>query len=502
MTAISIDKLIPVTSNVVNAGFTGVTLAGLFLTTNTLVPVNADNIVLSFTSAELVGNYFGFSSAEYTYSRNYFTSYTGKFKTPPFILFGRRVNAAVDSYIRGGGSPSLTALQAITSGAITFNFDGATQALTGINLSAAASLSAVAGIIQTALQVSLATATVVYNSTTESFVVNSGVTTGSSTITYCASTPLSDALKLTQATGAVLSQGSDALTVDENMTLITTVTTNWASLSTIYDAASVSPYTEALDICSWVTAQDYAFAYILWSLEANLLVVGNTSNIATQLAAGEYANVFPVYGSQAHAAFFMGMGASIDYNRQNGTISAASKSQSGLAASCTTDEQYDALIAKNFNFYGKFSARATEYVFSETGAASGQFLWIDNIWNNIWLSDYLQNAIATLFANAGRVPNNAKGYQQVKSALNSAMQQAIFNAVAETGNLFDDATKSVLQQQAGYDITPQLTNAGYVIQIVPVTSSQRATRIPPVCNIWYSNGGSINTLPVNLSYVF
>jgi hypothetical protein len=502
MSAISIDKLIPVTSNVVNSGFTGVTLAGLYLTTNDNIPINSTNIVLSFTSAELVGNYFGMSSPEYLASVKYFTSYTTKVKTPPFILFARRVNANTSAWIRSGTAPVLTALQSITSGAMTFNFNGTTQALTAVNLSTATSFSQVAGIIQTKLQVDIPTATVVYDSTLQAFIADDGLSTGASTITYCASTPLADAMKMTATTGAVLSQASTALSVAANMALVTTITTNWAGISTIYDAASTSPYTEALDIAAWVTGQNKKYYYTMWSQESNLLIVGNTSNISPILESAQYDNLFPVYGTTDHASFFMGIVASIDYNRQNGTISIASKSQAGLLPSCTTDTEYDALVEKKFNFYGKFSARAETYFFSETGKSYGDLAWLDNIANNIWLDDQLQNVIATLFQNSGKIPNNAKGYQTLKSALNDAMQQATFNGVAETGNLFDGTVTSVLTAQAGYDITPQLTSKGYVIQVVPVTASQRGTRTPPTTNIWYSNGGSINSLPINVTYVF
>jgi hypothetical protein len=503
MTNISISKLIPITSSTVNGSFTGVELSGMFLTTSNLLPINTTSIATSFSTLEAVGNYFGTGSSEYSMASNYFNSYINSIKGASKLFFGRRVTAAASAFIRSGTTPVLSTIQAIVAGAITFNFNGGTQVLAALNFSTDTSFSLVATRIQTALQVSIPTATVTYNSNLKAFIASDGLVTGTSTITASAVTTLSTALGFTTATAAVLSQGSPILTVAANMTLITAVTKNWAGLSTVYDAASTAPYTEALAISSWVNDQNNMYGYICWSQEAALLVLNNiAATIMGQLTTLNYANTFVIYGTNAHAGFIAGIGASIDYRALNGTISFAGKMQSGLAASADTDAEYDALTSNNVNYYGAFAARASTYTFSETGQMLGQFKWLDNLYNQIWLADAVQNTVATLFQNVGKLPNNINGYQTLKSALNTAMQSSVKNGVSQTGNTFDATTKNILQNQAGYDITPLLTSRGYVIQIVPVTSAQRAARTPPVTNIWYTNGGSINNLPINVTYVF
>jgi hypothetical protein len=80
------------------------------------------------------------------------------------------------------------------------------------------------------------------------------------------------------------------------------------------------------------------------------------------------------------------------------------------------------------------------------------------------------------------------------------MQEAIYNGVAQTGNTFSAITTASLKVQAGYDITPQLESAGYVIQMISATSATRSARTAS-CNIWYTNGGSINSLTINTDFV-
>lgn len=419
--------------------------------------------------------------------------------------------ATVVSVFTVGTTPYATTINSTANTIGAFKWENVGTQLTGINLSGAGSLSDVAAILQAAyIAAGVATGTVIYDSVSKAFTVSDGDTTGTVAVDYSPITALSTALKLTQATGAELSQGSVALSIAANISAYQAISTNWATLTTIFTPTS----DEILGFTEVANAQTYIlWAYIPFSTESNLEIPDNTSNVAYELVANGYgtaadgqitysAPIAPQFSLCDLAAMIMGTGAAINYNSANGTISFAYKTQSGIVPLVTNDTAYDAVLQKGFNLYGAFSNRANTYNFTQKGTVGGQFLWLDFLFNQLWLNDQVQNQLATFFGAALQVPNNQAGYNQIDSIIKSTMKQAINNGVCTIGNTFDASQTAVLTQQAGYDITSFLTNNGYYLQILPPSSSQRALRQPPTVTLWYTNAGSIVTLPLNTILVF
>ena len=131
MSSISLNKLIPVNNSTVNTSFLSGTLAGLFLTRNPILPNNNTDLIKQFSSAEAVGDYFGIDSEEYARAVNYFKASDIQVYKPPFLYFGKYIDGDIAPYIRSGSNPSLTGLQAITSGSVTFQFNGLSLQSTG-----------------------------------------------------------------------------------------------------------------------------------------------------------------------------------------------------------------------------------------------------------------------------------------------------------------------------------------------------------------------------------
>ena len=151
--------------------------------------------------------------------------------------------------------------------------------------------------------------------------------------------------------------------------------------------------------------------------------------------------------------------------------------------------------------YGSFSSRATNYQFTENGSAGGDFGWIDNIYDNMWLSDTIQNSLATFIATVGRIPYNNEGTAQTKAVVIGVMVQATNNGVVENGNTFDDIQRQAVIEAIGIDATPYLTSQGYYIYIPKILPSQRIAREPVPITILYTNGGAINSFTVNSVFV-
>lgn len=506
MTTINISQLIVINDDVIAPESTDLSMAALFLTQNTIVPNNATQRVLKFDTLDLVAQFFGESSDEYTIATNYFNSFTNAQKSPDFILFGRYINAAISPYIRGGAVTStLAQFKAITAGAITFNIDGAPVALTGVNLASATSLSQVAGIILTALKAAsgpLVNATFTYDAVNNVFTFDTKVTGVAHTIAFCNTGTLAGMLKFQSADGGYLSQGADAATPAENMDALVAITRNWVGFTNVFDLSSETDYATYLGLAKWANDNGTNYTYVLWTKEANLEVMGNTANIATELRALDYANYIPVFGDITHAGFILGIGASIDYTRVKSVITWAFKSQNGLLPSVTTDAAALALIDKGFNFYGLYSSKETQYRFFQTGLIGGKYKFIDNFYNEVWLDDQTQNGLANLAQNSLKLSNDQAGYRILNSTLDDVMQSCINNGIAQIGNTFNATVKAELRQQAGLDITGFLTNKGYYIQIIPATEQQRVDRDPPTTTIWYTNGGAIHKFVVNVTAVF
>lgn len=505
--SVSIDKILPITSNVVDTSTSGIDLVGTLLSKNVLIPFNATQKVLSFTSTTLVGDFFGLTSAEYLFAAKYFNSWDNSTSKPKFLNVARYVDENIAPYTRGGivGIDQLSALQAITAGVLTLKFNGVTTSITAINLSTGASLSDIASLIQTALRPTLsATATCTYSSTTQAFTISNADASGTATVDYTVDVSgvgLGTLLKLTVSKGSVLSQGSADLTPTENMEGILTVTRNWTSYTTLWDVSTESGYAEGLELAKWANDKNNKFVYILWSSETNLEIPGNTSHIANTIATYDYASVSIIYNLVDHAAFYMGMGASIDYTALNGTISFASKTQSGLSVSCDTDSAFDALIANNVNFYANFTSANDSFRFSENGKISGIFKWLDNFYNQRWLSDQVQINEAALLGAVNKLDYGQDGQSLLKATLITVMKKAIFNGVSQVGNTFDDAQAAILKQEAGIDITGDLSGFGYYIKLTPPAPSLRANRPPMSTQIWYTDNGSFYSINNVVTYV-
>ena len=141
------SNLVNIVPSVLSAGGTGLNLNGVFLTTNTRVPVGQ---VLSFTSSAAVASYFGASSVEAANAAIYFAGFTNCTVYPTAMLFAQYPTVAVPAYLRGGNASGLTLaqLQAL-SGVLSVTVNGVTATSGTINLSSATSFSNAAALITT-----------------------------------------------------------------------------------------------------------------------------------------------------------------------------------------------------------------------------------------------------------------------------------------------------------------------------------------------------------------
>lgn len=488
--AIPASYIVAINPRLISAGGNDLEFNGLLLTNNAMIPLAAP--VLQFANADSVGDYFGIESDEYKAASIYFLGYNNSFAKPRHLMIARRVAEAVGAYLRGAKyTGTLADLKLITAGTLTVEIDGTEVAVSSVDLSSATSYSDVASTIQTALQTKSAGATVTYSSLTGAFQIDGAGTGSTKTITYASGT-LAEALNLTQAKGAVLSQGSDALTTAKNMSLIKEQTQNWVSFTTLYEATN----DEHLGLSAWASSQGIEYLYVGWTADPTLLVQGSTTSISDQIKNAEYGATALVYDNSNVAVFVLGSIASVNWERYQGTINYAFKKVDGVGATVTNQTDADLLNAKGVSYMGNFATRNDDFTFFFDAKMFGDYGYIDAFVNTVWFKNVMQVSIMNGLTQAGRVPYNERGYALIRAWLQDPINRAVNNGTIDAGVRMSESQKAQVYNETGKDLSTELFTTGYAVLVEDAGASVRVGRQSPNITVYYTYGGSINHIEV------
>lgn len=483
--AIPLRKDIQINPGVLPAGGSALDLNGLILTDSSYAPVGG---VVSFSSADDVALYFGSASNEYSMAEIYFQGYDNSTKTPGALLFSRYNPEAVGAWLRSGSMSAVSLDQLkLQSGVITLSVDGEEVTSTNINLSTATSFAQAAQLIQTGLGDD---AEVEYDTTQKAFIFTSATTGAESTITYATGT-LADGLKLTAATGAILSQGAAPAVVTDSMRLVLDGSQNWALFTTSFTPSE----SQALSFSAWVSGQNYRFGYVPFTMEGAALVSGSTETLSYKIiSVNDYANVCPVYGSQSHAAAALGYAASLDFDRQEGRVTFKFRSLSGLLPTVTSSADYDALIANGYNFYGAYTANNYDTRYWADGTVTGDFKWLDTFCFQIWLNANLMQDGIELFKANRSLPYNTRGDAAIEASFVDTINQGITFGGIRTGIDLSSAQISEINNAVGLQVGASIVAKGWYLYLPKATPEQRAARTRPGCSFYYTDGGSVQKI--------
>lgn len=493
--AIPASQIVEVIPRLLSAAGNDLVLNGLMLTKNASIPLSS--IAMTFGDPDSVGAFFGMDSDEYALSVVYFKGNKNSLAKPERFMIGRRVDNADNAWVRGAAAGfSLETLKAVTDGALDITIDDNAVSVTGVDLSGAASFSEAATLLQTAIAAKASDTTVTYSSLFKAFTVRSGTTGANSAISYArspaAGTDLATLLNLTEATGAVLSQGTAAMSVAENFNAIRAVTDNWASFTTLWEADAE----EMVELDAWAASRPVQYLYVPWTHAATATVQGSAADPSSVLhEANAGASLKPVYAPSAdYAVMVLGMIASINWNQKNSTISLAFKAQDGLAATVNDGATATVLTDKGYNFYGNYSTRNDNFVFLYDGAMFGDYGYADPFINAIWLNNAIQVSIMNGLTSVNRVPYNDPGYTLVRAWIMDVVKRAQMNGVIEAGITLSEGQKAELAREAGLDIAAYLDSDGFYLQILDPGAAVRAKRGSPLVSLWYTYGGSVNRI--------
>lgn len=494
--AISAGQLVSVNPRLLQPGGTDLELNGLILTKNRGILL--DPFVMAFSDPASVAAFFGSNSEEYALSNVYFLGYNNSFIKPRALYFAPRVDIPLVPFLRGSKvTTSLAELNQIISGSLTISIGSTTDTVPNLDFGTATSYSDIAVILQAGIRdlvgggLEWTQATVSYSSQFSAYVINGGVA-GDGTRISTASLDVAEALFLTETQGALASSGSKALTPSENLNKILDYTQNWVPFTTIYEADDA----EHTELALWANSKGVAYLYIGWSSEIALTQQGNINNIATTLSTLEVGSSALCWLEAKYAVFILACCASVDFDRRDGTITTAFKSQEGLAATVNTTSISLALNDKNVNFYGNYATRNDNFVFTYPGCMFGTYGYIDTYINAVWLNNALQVALMNGLGQANRVPYTRSGYSLVRSWMQDPILRGVKSGIIDGGVLLSEAQKAQVMREAGKNIIPQLERDGYYVQVENSSASARVTRDSPTVNFWYTYGGSIHRLVV------
>jgi len=483
---INVRSIVQVNPAVLAAAGSAVDLNGLFLTQSPYPPIGT---APSFVSAADVGAYFGLSSNEYKAAQIYFTGPVNATKTPGKMYFAQYAEVAVSAYLRGGSvlGLSLAQLQALT-GTLIITADGTANTSASINLSAATSFSNAATIILAAF--TTPTFSITYDAQHGAFVFTSGTTGVTSTMAEAGGTLAAD-LKLTTATGAVLSAGADIATPSSAMTALTAITQDWGGFATIWEPVLADK--EAFS--AWTAAQNDRYLYAGADSDVTALTSGSTTTWAYAVGQLKEDGTAPIFGDYTHSAFLLGQIASLDFTRLNGRATSAFKqSSAGLVPPVSTDANSAALLANGYNFYGTYATGNQSFTWFYPGSMLGQWKWIDSYVNQIWLNAQLQLAMINLLLAVGSIPYNQEGYALVDAACLDPIAAAVNFGAIRTGVQLSSAQAAELQNALGVDVSNIMYQNGWYLQILPAPAGVRAARTSPPMTLYYMDGGSVQQL--------
>lgn len=457
--AISITRYVDITSGVGGAAQAkNRALIPRIYTSSTLVPTQA---IVSMTTLQDVGDYFGTTSNEYKRAAFVFSYVSKNVTRVPRLDFASYLPQGTAPLIWGGKKPAaLAALQAVTSGQMTVNIGSASYTMTAVNLSTAADMTTVASILQTAVRGGPTTAytgaTVTWDSVNNRFNLTAGggvpptgaqnaAITVVNTSTGIQLAPLIAWLQGDGTTGAVWVDGVLAQEPVDAVTKATAISNDYGSFSFVPTITQ----SQIVAVAQWNDAQNVSYIYS----------VAVSSNIAATMygllkdISGTCLTLDPqVTNEYPELAPMVTLGAT-DYTRVGSTQNYMYQ-QYALTASVTDNSSADTYDAIRVNYMGQTQQAGANISFYQRGVMMG--LATDptdiNVFaNEIWLKDAVTVAIVNLLLALPKVSANSTGQAQLMMVCQSVIEQARANGVISIGKNLNATQQAFITQITGDD---------------------------------------------------
>lgn len=442
-----------------------------------------------YFSADLVGQHYGLDSSVHNFAIVYFNGFEGATTRPNSLFIATFNSDEAAATITGGDVSALKIeqLKAIT-GSLSITVDGSLKTGT-IDLSTAESFSDAAQLIGTAL-----TLTCIYQSQTKSFVIQSATTGTTSSISF-AQGDTATALKLTEATGAVLNNHTQVDTATTAMQNALRFSQNFVNITHSWQLVD----DQKKEFATWVTQQNDRFKLYTWGLDP--VALGQSGASFGEWAMENTSGVTPIYGTLDKSAFFCGVSGSINYEEANGRTTTMFRNQSGLVADVTNLADAETLKKNGYSFYGAWATANDRFQFAGVGAVSGKFKWIDNFDFQVFLNSQFQLASVNMFVAMPSIPFNDFGVSTLRAWLGDPIEQGINFGGIRAGVSLSNAQKFQVNQEAGFDAASLLFTQGWALSITLPSSQVRVARESFIIKFFYTDGSSMQKLEMTSTNV-
>lgn len=486
--SIPVQDIVRINPGVIGAGSNPLALNGVLLGQNVAIPVGQ---ILNFGSADEAGAWFGTESLEYELARVYFNGYDNALLYPTQLKMYAWAETERGAWARGTSlrGMTLTELQAVT-GTLTVTINGTGYNAAGLDLSEASGFTSAATLIQTALAID-SVATVTWDADTARFIMTVTATPGTSEISQITGT----AAEALGFASAILSQGSPVTSLTDTLNTVKDLDRNWAIASVIEDLTM----DQMTELAQWSNAQNSRFMVVISDNNPNALINGNQTSFGPQAKLVNYDGVICIYDNNEQKllkAFVCSVPACVNWSQLNGRTNLAFRTQSGLQPTVVSKTNADALLANGYTYYGRYASSGPDNVYNiiYDGKLPGPFAWFDTFMNQVFLNSQLEKALFVGLMEHRSLPYNAYGRAVIADLCTPALLQAINNGTIRIGVSISVSQKAAIIQTTGVDITRELTDNGYFLQILDATPEVRAQRGSPPINLFYMDGQSVQRI--------
>lgn len=426
------------------------------------------------------------SSEEYKAARIAFS----QVPQPSRIAISRRYAAAVAAELLGGPvSASIATYTGITTGAFAITTDGTVKQVVTINLTGAASMNAIAALIQTRVQAVATGATVVWLG--NRFKVTSGTTGATSSISFASApasgTDISAILGLDAASGGKTTQGAAVESITDSLNNLQLFNSAWYGFA-LTDEANEA---QKLEASAWAEAS--VKVHGLSTRAANNKDASSTASIGYQLKTLLYRRTLAFYdANDAYPAVSaLARGLSVDYTAPDSAITLKFKTLPGITVDSLTETERLALVGNFVNYYTTFGTAA---MVAEGVMSSGVFF--DEVTGLDALKVEIEDRVfAKLYSNPTKVPQTDKGVAQIVQAVEGAFSQFVTNGFLAPAQW----NGADLGQIENGDFLPK----GYYVFAAPVASQsqvQRAARIAPPISAIACGAGALHSVNIGVNF--
>jgi hypothetical protein len=401
--------------------------------------VNATERGRAYTSLASVGADWATSSEVYKAASAFYS----QTPTPKDFTVLVNLRTAQDAYLTGGGTETAADLISDISGdsgdlVITTNTETITVSDLDLSLVSIADYADIAVEIANELNAAATSNSMTCVHNGYQFVIGTGVTGRTSTISFAEDSEAARKLGLTQSTAKV-SEGSDGgETAVQALAEVANKGIDYTALVTNKSYRDAAFEDDSGDSCKDIAINCEASKKIFCNTTNDLttLSVGNT-NIASKLQAltlrfslTTFSRDVALYPS---AAVF-GRAASVNFSAVNSTITLNLKQIAGVSAEDVTPAEFAALRSYNASAVVRIGGSANAYTNSRMASGS----WLDTTHGILWLENRCETDLFNLlYVNNTKIPFTQEGINTTELTLEKSLKAAVRNGLAAPGFLPD-----------------------------------------------------------------